>query len=53
MAGEGGVGGGEQLADAVTAQVKVTVVAVVPEQRKYRDALFLGPNEISLTCYEC
>ena len=37
MAGDGGVCVGQQLADAVRAEVKVTVVAVVPELKKYRN----------------
>ena len=35
MAGDGGVCVGQQLADAVRAEVEVTVVAVVPELKKY------------------
>ena len=34
MAGHGGVRRGEQLADAVRAEVEVTVVAVVPEEKR-------------------
>ena len=51
MAGDGGVRGGQQLADAVRAEVEVTVVAVVPEQRKYQEALSLSVQY--LTCCEC
>ena len=47
MAGDGGVCGGQQLADAVRAEVEVTVVAVVPEQRKYQEALSLSLCPIS------